>query len=111
MIQMVSTNTLMQTLVEDDKRGRVMSLYAMALMGMAPIGSLMSGWIADLSSSQTALLLLGMGCIATSAVFATWLPRLAPMVHPIYVERGIIIQAPPAATTTPSLASGQRFRM
>jgi len=43
MVQMTSSNTILQTIVEEDKRGRVMSFYAMAFMGMVPFGSLLAG--------------------------------------------------------------------
>ena len=47
MVQMASSNTILQTIVDEDKRGRVMSFYTMAFLGMAPLGSLLAGGLAD----------------------------------------------------------------
>ncbi len=63
MIQMASTNTLLQTLVDDDKRGRVMSLYVMAFMGTAPIGSLIAGTLASKFGAQFTVLSGGIICL------------------------------------------------
>lgn len=57
-----SNNTLIQTLVHDDKRGRVMSLYTMAFMGIAPFGSLMAGWIAKHYSASITVYIGGVAC-------------------------------------------------
>ncbi|HET6347170.1 MAG TPA: MFS transporter, partial [Myxococcota bacterium] len=63
MVQMAASNTLLQTLVEDDKRGRVMSFYTMAFMGTAPFGSLLAGSLAAHIGAPYTLLLGGVGCI------------------------------------------------
>jgi MFS family permease len=76
MIQMVSSNTLLQTIVDDDKRGRVMSLYTMSFMGMAPFGSLLAGSVADWAGTPTTLALSGASCILGAGLFAT---RLRPI--------------------------------
>lgn len=70
MTQMVSSNTLLQTIVEDDKRGRVMSFYAMSFMGMAPIGSLLGGWLAEVIGAPNTLLFGGILCILGAWAFA-----------------------------------------
>jgi MFS family permease len=59
-VQIASTNTLIQTLTDDDKRGRVMSFYTMAFFGMAPIGSLLCGWLAESAGVQKTLFLSGL---------------------------------------------------
>jgi len=69
MVQMISSNTLLQTVVDDDKRGRVMSFYAMSFMGMAPIGSLMGGWAAKLIGAPKTLLFGGIICIIGAMFF------------------------------------------
>jgi MFS family permease len=92
MVQMASVNTLLQTIVDDDKRGRVMSLYTMAFMGMAPLGSLLIGSLAHSLSAPHALQISGVLCIAAAIVFATKLPTLRKWIHPIYVRKGIIPQ-------------------
>ncbi|GAB3201679.1 MFS family permease [Pontibacter aydingkolensis] len=95
-VTMASCNTLLQTLVDDDKRGRVMSLYATAFMGMAPIGSMLAGSVAE--HIGVAYTLLGCGFLCTISVipFAIHRPRLRQMVQPIYERLGIV----------PEIASG-----
>ncbi|MFH1038167.1 MAG: MFS transporter, partial [PVC group bacterium] len=90
MVQMASTNTVLQTIVDDDKRGRVMSFYSMAFMGMVPIGSLLAGIVAQLIGAPLMVILGGTCCIAGSIGFVRRLPALRKLVHPIYVRQGII---------------------
>jgi MFS family permease len=90
MVTLASTNTIIQTLVEERLRGRVMSFYAMAFLGSAPLGSLISGLLADRVGPTATIFLGGVACIAGGAGFAAWLPRFRDKVRPIYVERGII---------------------
>ena len=92
MVQMASVNTILQTIVDDDKRGRVMSLYTMAFMGMAPLGSLLVGSVAHNLGAPRALQISGILCIAAAIMFATKLPELRRWIHPIYVRKGIIPQ-------------------
>ncbi|HET6229798.1 MAG TPA: MFS transporter [Longimicrobiaceae bacterium] len=98
MVQTAASNTILQTIVEDDKRGRVMSFYTMAFMGMTPFGSLVAGWLADRIGAPETILVSGACCIAAAAWFATTLPRLREVVRPIYLEKGIL----PAAEPTPT---------
>lgn len=70
MMQMASSNTILQTLVDDDKRGRVMSFYAMAFMGMMPLGSLLAGSLADLFGAPVTLAAGGILCLGGSLFFA-----------------------------------------
>jgi MFS family permease len=81
MIQMVSCNTLLQTIVEDDKRGRVMSFYAMSFMGMAPIGSLLGGWAAKMIGAPTTLLFGGIICIIGALLFIYKLGLSKPIIY------------------------------
>lgn len=76
MVQMASSNTVIQTIVEDDKRGRVMSLYTMAFMGMAPFGSLLAGSLASKIGAPNTLLIGGIVTILGGLVFASKLPLL-----------------------------------
>jgi MFS family permease len=94
MIEMASTNTILQTLVEERLRGRVMSFYTMAFLGTAPIGSLMAGVLADRLGAPTTILIGGVCALIAGLWFATRLPRLRELVRPIYEARGIL--APPA---------------
>jgi len=90
MVQMAASNTLIQTLVEDDKRGRVMSFYTMAFMGTTPFGSLLAGTLANRIGAPRTLLLGGVGCIAGALWFARLLPELRERVRPIYIRMGIL---------------------
>ncbi|MGC3968363.1 MAG: MFS transporter [Pirellulales bacterium] len=94
MFHLAASNTLLQTIVDEDKRGRVMSLYAMAFLGTAPLGSLLAGSVAERFGAPTALLIAGVGCVAGTLVFLRRLPRLRDEVRPIYRALGIL----PAAT-------------
>jgi predicted MFS family arabinose efflux permease len=73
MVQMSATNTLLQTLVDEDKRGRVMSFYTMAFFGMTPVGALAAGVLAQRTSAQTALIVSG---IATTLIVAAFRRRI-----------------------------------
>jgi MFS family permease len=90
MAQMASCNTVLQTIVDDDKRGRVMSLYTMAFIGMAPIGSLLIGALADRVGAGPAIAAGGGVVMVAAAVFATRLPEVRRHVRPIYERLGII---------------------
>ncbi len=94
MRHMASTNTILQTIVEEDKRGRVMAYYAMAFQGVTPFGSLVGGAIAARIGAPWTTVAAGIICLAGSAWFARQLPGLRQIIHPIYVERGIIPSAP-----------------
>jgi MFS family permease len=89
-LQMTSSNTILQTIVDDDKRGRVMSFYGMAFMGTAPFGSLLAGVLASHIGAPNTLIIGGASCIIGAIVFARKLPEIKKLVHPIYVRLGII---------------------
>lgn len=90
MAQVASSNTILQTIVEEDKRGRVMSLFAVAFMGMTPFGSLAAGALAGSIGPRETIILGGVSCLAGAALFARQLPALREKVRPIYVRMGII---------------------
>jgi MFS family permease len=92
MMQMACTNTLLQTLVDDDKRGRIMSLYVMAFMGTAPFGSFMAGTLASTIGAPYTILSSGIICLAGAFVFAKNLPSLRKHIRPIYIKKGILPQ-------------------
>jgi MFS family permease len=81
---------VLQTIVDEDKRGRVMSLYTMAFLGTAPLGSLLAGWLAEVIGAPNTVLLGGACCAAGSLLFAVQLPRLREKVRPIYIRMGIL---------------------
>jgi len=96
MVNMAACNTILQTISEDDKRGRVMSFYTMSFMGMAPIGSLAAGVIAGRIGVTGTLIIGGAICIAATIIFAGKLSVIRKLIHPIYRKIGII----------PEIASG-----
>jgi len=89
-IQMAAGNTILQMIVDDDKRGRVMSLYTMAFIGMAPFGSLLAGSLAAKIGAPNTLFFGGVCCITGSLVFFWKLPFIRKKIHPVYVKKGII---------------------
>jgi MFS family permease len=91
-VAMASCNTVLQTIVEDDKRGRVMSLFTMCFLGVAPFGSLLAGAVANVIGAPWTLALAGAGSLAAGIVFALKLPSLRPHIRPIYQKKGILPQ-------------------
>ncbi|MBR8830239.1 MAG: Enterobactin exporter EntS [Chroococcopsis gigantea SAG 12.99] len=89
-IQIASSNTLIQTIVEDDKRGRVMSIYTMSFLGMVPFGNLWSGFLADSIGAANTFTINGIVCLIGAFLFARQLPALRRIVRPIYREKGIV---------------------
>ncbi len=85
-----ASNTVIQTIVEDDKRGRVMSYYTMAYMGASPFGSLLAGSLGGVIGAPGTVLLCGIGCIAGAAWFWFEIPKLRPHIRPIYQRLGIL---------------------
>jgi MFS family permease len=92
MVQMASSNIILQTIVDEDKRGRVMSFYTMAFMGLSPFGSLLSGVLATHIGAGKTLLWGGVFCIMAAAIFARNLPTLRNFVRPLYIKKGIMTQ-------------------
>ncbi len=88
--QMAGTNTILQTIVDEEKRGRVMSFYSMAFMGMAPFGSLLAGGLAARIGAQATLVIGGALCLAGGVWLARALPGIRREVRPIYVQLGIL---------------------
>jgi MFS family permease len=90
MVQLASSNTIIQTIVREEMRGRVMAFYTMAFMGTAPFGSLLAGGLAARIGAPRTILFGGAACVLGGLLFARQLPRLRALVVPIYVERGIL---------------------
>lgn len=106
MLHMASSNTILQTIVDDDKRGRVMSFYAAAFMGTMPIGSLLAGSLADLVGAPQTVMIGGVACLLGALGFSRALPSLRMEVRPIYVRLGILpeVAAGLESATEPSPA-------
>lgn len=96
MLQMASSNTILQTIVDDDKRGRVMSFYTMAFMGTAPFGSFLAGAMAKYLGTTNTLLISGAISVAGALLFARKLPEMKKIINPIYARLGFI---PPEVST------------
>jgi MFS family permease len=92
MVQMAASNTVLQTIVEEDKRGRIMGLFTMAFMGMVPFGSLLAGSLASKIGAPNTLLLGGTCCVIGALIFVRKLPSLREKIRPIYIEKGIITE-------------------
>lgn len=107
-VHFASSNTVLQTIVDDDKRGRVMSLFTMAVMGAAPFGSLLAGALASQIGAPATLLLCGICCVSGSLLFTRVLPSLREMVRPIYVRKGIIPEVVSGVETAANLSGPPR---
>jgi MFS family permease len=90
MVLIAASNTALQTLADDHMRGRVMSLFSMMLVGMAPFGSLLAGWAADQIGAPLVVAIGGAFCALAGIVFARQLPRLREAAMPILAARGIV---------------------
>jgi MFS family permease len=99
MLQSASANTILQTIVDEDLRGRVMALYTVAILGTQPIGSLLAGILADRIGAQHTILAGAIVCLAAAIWFAIRRPALAEHIRPIYIKRGILPWSDPALET------------
>ena len=84
------SNTIIQSLVSEDKRARVMSYYTMAFFGAAPMGSLMAGALAHRIGAPHTILLTGAFCITGSLWFTIELPKVRSVMQPIYQQMGLL---------------------
>jgi MFS family permease len=91
-LQFAAGNTFLQTIVEDDKRGRVMSIYTMALFGVTPFGNLVAGGLANYIGAPNTVIIGGIVCVLGSIVFTKQLPALKILVLPLYQKMGLIPQ-------------------
>jgi MFS family permease len=87
---MAASNTIIQTLVKENMRGRVMSYYTMAFVGMAPFGSLLAGGLAHVFSAPTAVMFTGSCCIAGALWFTTQLRAMRAVMRPKYIDMGLL---------------------
>lgn len=101
MVQMSSSNTLIQSMVPDRLRGRVMAIYSATFMGMAPLGALLSGMLAQRVGAPLAVALGGAACIVAGASFGLVLPKLRA-----HARRLIVAQQAEAAAPTQQITGG-----
>ncbi len=90
MVQIASCNTIIQSLVDDDKRGRVMSFYAVSFTGLAPFGNLLIGALTKAMGVRHAIVFSGISSLIGAIIFAVNLPKMRKAIRPIYVKKGII---------------------
>lgn len=90
MLGLAGSNTIIQTLVPEDKRGRVMSYYTMAFVGMAPFGSLLAGGLAHWVGAPHTVMITGTCCLLGCGWFTLQLPKVRSVMRPIYQEMGLI---------------------
>jgi MFS family permease len=90
MVQIAASNTIIQTIVEDDMRGRVMSFFIMAFLGTVPFGSLLAGRLALQIGAPATLMAGGSCCLLGALWFARGLPELRRAIRPIYIKKGIL---------------------
>jgi len=90
LVVITGTSTILQTIVEDEKRGRVMSLYTMSFLGMIPMGSLAAGALADHIGATLTLAFAGLCCIGAGLVYGLKLPLLRSHMRAHYVRLGIV---------------------
>ena len=90
MTGLAASNTIIQTLAPEDKRGRVMSYYTMAFVGMAPFGSLLAGGLAHVFGAPHTVMVTGAFCIAGCVWFMTEVPKIRAVMRPIYEEMGLL---------------------
>jgi MFS family permease len=94
---LTASNTIVQTLVDEKMRGRVMSYYTMAFVGMAPFGSLLAGGLAHVMGAPHTVIVSGVACILGALWFWSRLAAIRKQMRPIYVRLGIVPQANLAA--------------
>jgi len=89
-LQIASSNTILQTIVEEDKRGRLMSLYTMSFLGILPFGNLAAGALASRIGAPNTVMIGGLFCILGSLIFAKQLPKLTRLIRPLYRKIGLL---------------------
>ena len=88
----VSTNMILQTIVDDDKRGRVMSIYTASFLGIVPFGALVAGVFADRIGATTTVMIGGLLCVCVAFTIARKLPVIRAHIRPIYAKLGLTVE-------------------
>jgi MFS family permease len=89
-VALAATNTVVQSVVPEALRGRVMAFYTMAFLGTAPIGSLVAGIVAERIGAPMTIAIGGVACLAGGIWFYSSLPHLRALIRPVYIERGLL---------------------
>jgi MFS family permease len=103
MVQMASSNTLIQAMVPDQLRGRVMSVYSMMFMGMAPFGALSAGVVAHHLGAPLTVAIGGLACMAGGILFWTHLPRIRQATRDLVLAQGMMAGTPAQGMTSRGL--------
>jgi MFS family permease len=90
----VCVNTIIQSIVDEDKRGRVVSIYSTFFIGAAPLSHLFGGWLALHIGAPRTFLVCGIICACAALAYLVYLPRLRAHIRPLYAARGIIEAIP-----------------
>src|SRR5205085_1996573 len=101
MLQLAASNTLIQAMVPDALRGRVMAVYSMMLLGMAPFGALSAGWLAERIGAPWTVAIGGVVCTIAATVFSLRLPSLRSEARDLIVAQGMVGGNPPEEITGP----------
>jgi MFS family permease len=104
MVQMASTNTLLQSMVPDQMRGRVVSLYTMMFMGVAPFGAFLAGAFAHRIGAPWTVAIGGLACIAGASAFGLILPRFRAQARELVLAQGMVAGAPAEEMTSRGLS-------
>jgi MFS family permease len=108
MQEMAASNTILQTIVPEDKRGRAMSFYSMAFAGTAPFGSLGAGYVAQRIGAPTTLMIGGFACVLGAVWFMTQLRLVREMIRPIYIRLGILPELATGIQTATAIQETER---
>lgn len=100
MLQMSASNTLIQSMVPDHLRGRVMSVYSMMFMGMAPFGALFGGALADRLGAPTTVIMGAVACLGGAAIFGLRLPKIRGEARRLIIAQGMLGGEPVQEMTT-----------
>jgi hypothetical protein len=105
MLETTTSNTLIQAMVPDELRGRVMAVYTMMFMGMAPLGSLFSGALADRLGAPITLSIGGVVCMIVAGVFLSRLPQFRISARELVIAQGLAGGDPPQEIVASGLAN------
>lgn len=107
MVLMAASNTFLQTVADEDKRGRIVSMYTMAYIGLTPFGSLIAGAVAQRVTAPFTIALGGVSVMAAAGLFAYHIPQFRELVRPIYRQLGIIPEVATGIQAATQLRSSQ----
>jgi MFS family permease len=90
-IVVTSSNMILQHLVPEHLRGRVMALFTMSFLGMLPLSALVAGGLAHVAGVQLVFVVAGFGAIVVGQAFRRQLPRLQELARPVLAEKALLL--------------------